>query len=237
MNGISIIIPAHKATKYIDECIASINKQTVTFDYEILVGIDGCKNTLEHMKKGVYENTCLFYFEECSGPYIVKNSLADEAKYDIILFFDADDVMADMTLIKVFRNVANVANVAYIKLNYLNFQDGRKPMGEMMSDAVIAIKKSVFNELNGFYGWKCAADTEFEHRLIYNRIPTKKLDSLCYYRRLHGQNLTLRNDTGHGSAIRTEYVKIIHENTRTGIWKNPEVKPKNKYYAINSNAS
>ena len=39
-----------------------------------------------------------------------------------------------------------------------------------MNDAVIAIKKDVINQLNGFYPWKCGADTEFAYRLEHNKF-------------------------------------------------------------------
>ena len=54
---ISIIIPAYKATKYIDECISSIKGYV---NYEILVGVDHCKETFTHLKNN--SNIQLFYF-------------------------------------------------------------------------------------------------------------------------------------------------------------------------------
>jgi hypothetical protein len=98
-----------------------------------------------------------------------------------------------------------------------------------MNDAVIAIKRHVFNSLNGFYPWKCAADTEFHNRLIYNKLRSTLLDGVAYYRRLHGENLTMRKETGHGSAIRNKYVEYINNCQRTNSWLTPQTKTTKDY--------
>jgi glycosyltransferase involved in cell wall biosynthesis len=207
----SVIIPAYKATKYIDECLASIKG-----DCEILIGVDACEETYNHIKH--LDN--VFYFTKNVGPYIIKNTLIDIAKHDNILFFDSDDVMAEGTIEKF--NEA-IQNNDYVKLNYVNFTDKINTSGQMMNDAVIGIKKSVINSLNGFYPWKCGADTELDHRLKYNHLKYKVLEGVSYYRRLHGENLTMRKETGHGSAIRNEYINLIGKNRKQGF-PNPQIK-------------
>jgi glycosyltransferase involved in cell wall biosynthesis len=209
---ISIIIPAYKATKYIDECLASIKR-----DCEILIGVDACKETYNHIKH--LDN--VFYFPKNVGPYIIKNTLVDIAKYENILFFDADDVMAE-GVVERFNEA--IQHVDYVKLNYINFTHEIKKSGHIMNDAVIGIKKSVFNSLNGFYPWKCGADTELENRLRHNNFKYKVLEGISYYRRLHGENLTMRKETGHGSSIRSEYVNIINRNIKANHWPHPQTK-------------
>ena len=213
---ISVIIPAYKAKNYIDECIASIKG-----DCEILIGVDGCDETYNHIKH--LDN--VFYFQRNMGPYIIKNTLVDVAKHENILFFDSDDVMCEGVIDHVCKSLETSD---YVKLNYTNFQDKIRP-GQVMNDAVIAIKKSVFNALNGFHSWKCGADTEFAYRLKYNNIKEGKIDELCYYRRLHGENLTMRKETGHGSPVRSEYVNIINRNIKANHWPNPRNKPTEIY--------
>ena len=214
---VSIIIPAYKATKYIDECLASVSAA----DVEILIGVDGCEETYNHIKH--LDN--VFYFSKNVGPYVIKNTLVDIAKNDNIIFFDADDVM----ITEAIENIMDALYRSdYVKLNYINFKDKIKP-GHVMNDAVVAIKKSVFNSLNGFYPWKCGADTEFGYRLQYNKLKEGKVSALCYYRRLHGENLTMREETGHGSPIRSEYTNIINRNIRANHWPNPKTKTIHSY--------
>jgi len=224
---ISIIIPAFKSVKFIDECIDSINIPGV----EILIGVDGCEETYNHIKHldGV------FYFPKNVGPYVIKNTLVDIASNQDIIFFDADDIMVTESILDI-KNALQKSD--YVKLNYLNFReisekDDWHTDVVMHDDAVIAIKKDLFNSLNGFYPWRCGADSEFAYRLDHNNLKKGKIHDLCYYRRIHGENLTMKEETCYGSAIRNEYLKIINTNRRAENWPNPEIKTKEEYYAKN----
>ena len=214
---LSVIIPAYKATKYIDECIASIKG-----DCEILIGVDGCIETYNHIKH--LEN--VYYFKENVGPYVIKNTLVDQAKYDSILFFDSDDVMAPGTIEKV---TETLNSKDYVKLSYIDFI--KKPLlnGIVYNNAVIGIKKDVFNSINGFYPWRCSADTELVNRLQYNNFSCKTIPDVCYYRRLHKDNLTVRKETGHGSPIRKTYVDYINLHLSKKSWPNPSIKTTQDY--------
>jgi glycosyltransferase involved in cell wall biosynthesis len=71
---ISIIIPAYKATLFIKECLDSIQGQTYFSDngnYEILLGIDGCDETLDMVLKirNRYKNLKVFMMESNKGVY------------------------------------------------------------------------------------------------------------------------------------------------------------------------
>jgi glycosyltransferase involved in cell wall biosynthesis len=213
---ISIIIPAYKATKYIDECIFSIEGSV---EHEILIGVDYCKETFIHLKN--IPNIKLFYFTENVGPFVIKNTLINAAKYENILFFDSDDILHDGMLDVIAKQLEDVD---YLKLNYINFHNKKIMNGHKMNDAVIAIKKNVFNSLNGFYPWRCGADTEFTYRLEYNKYKTKTFTDFCYHRRIHDENLTIKKETTHGSPIRQSYVAIINKNIQAKNWPNPTTK-------------
>jgi glycosyltransferase involved in cell wall biosynthesis len=209
---LSVIIPAYKATKYIDDCIASIKG-----DCEILIGVDACEETYSHIKhlKNVY------YFKENVGPYVIKNTLVDEAKYDDILFFDSDDVMAEGTIEKI---IEALKTKDYVKLSYIDFTNKPLLRGNVYNNAVIGIKKSVFNSINGFYPWRCSADTEITYRLEHNNLSCKTMPDVCYYRRLHKNNLTVKKETRHGSPIRKTYVNYINLHLSKQNWPNPPIK-------------
>jgi glycosyltransferase involved in cell wall biosynthesis len=219
---ISIIIPAYRATKYIDECVSSIKGNV---EHEILIGVDGCEETYNHIKH--LDN--VFFFPKNMGPFVIKNTLADVAKYDKLLFFDSDDIM-DVGALDRLAKVVN--SVDYVKLNYINFNNNRSRIdlfGHKMNDAIIAIDKKIFNSLNGFYPWRCGADTEFTNRLVFNKMKSITPPDAFYYRRLHGENLTMKKETGHGSSIRNEYVNIINKNIRENNWPNPQIKTIQEY--------
>jgi glycosyltransferase involved in cell wall biosynthesis len=216
---VSVIIPSYKAVKYIDECLNSIQGA------EILVGVDGCQETFNHLKNR--SDIRLFYFTKNVGPYVIKNTLIDEASNEHILFFDSDDVLVNGVIQKV-DNLLDT--IDYVKLNYINFENRFIPNNKtMMNDAVIAINRSVFNRINGFQPWRCAADTELSHRLEHNNISYKLLDGLAYKRRLHGENLTMKKETGHNSPLRKTYIEYINKYKRMHKWPNPLTKTTSSY--------
>jgi len=224
---ISIIIPAFKSVNFIDECFNSINVPGV----EILIGVDGCEETYNHIKHldGV------FYFPKNVGPYVIKNTLVDIASNQDIIFFDADDIMVTESIPDI-KNALQKSD--YVRLNYLNFRETSEKDDwhtdiVVQNDALIAIKKDLFNSLNGFYPWRCGADSEFTYRLEHNNFKKGTIHDLCYYRRIHGENLTMKEETCYGSAIRNEYLKIINANRRAEDWPNPENKIKEEYYVKN----
>jgi len=95
-NEVSIIIPAWKADKWINDCLQSIYDQSWFKNkdnkWEILIGVDNCEDTKSAIcPKG---NTKIHYFTIHYGPYVIRNTLAYKvAKYKNLLFFDSDDLM------------------------------------------------------------------------------------------------------------------------------------------------
>ncbi len=220
---ISVVIPAHQTAQYIEECISSIKGNV---EFEIIVGVDNCEETYNKIKDN--QNIRTFFFNKNVGPFVIKNTLVDEAKYDYILFFDSDDIMAKGGL----DEIANYTDVDYVMLKYIDFKGYVKDSdlrSHQMTNAVIAIKKSVFNSLNGFQPWRCGADTEFAYRLIDNGCTSKTTQSIAYYHRLHNNNLTVKKETTHGSQIRNQYVSYINKALKFKQWPNPETKITQEY--------
>ena len=219
---VSIIIPTYNNVSYIDECIESIIKSCEDIAYEILIGIDGCEETLNHIQGKVYNQyTKFFYFNKNNGPYVIKNTLAKLSKTkDYLLFFDSDDVM---------KNNMVDGVIQYLKLYdcvkpmYHNFRgelntglDKYKRNSGLWGEGVFGVHKNIFLKLNGFEPWICAADSEFMIRLSKNSVKTKQTDELMFYRRVHEYGLTSMNRTGHGSELRKKYVALTNEKTNFG---------------------
>lgn len=220
---ISVIIPTFKAEKYIESCIQSILSQDD--DCEILIGIDDCKSTLDYVLKSRYKNIKIFYFENNVGPYVIKNTLSDIASCDKLLFFDSDDVMVEGCL----YDISSILdNSDYIRLNYINFNGVINTKDLVRNDAVMGIKRNIFNTLNGFQPWRCAADAELYGRISHNHLICGNSALVHYYRRIHGENITLNKDTGFGSEIRNNYIKSINKLKKDG-WPNPLTKTTEKY--------
>ena len=209
--GISVIIPTFDNIEYIDETLDSIYKSGKNFDYEILIGIDGCNKSLKYLKDKTYpDNTKIFFFPTNKGPYLIKNTLSTLAKYDNLLFFDSDDIMEE-NMIGYCLNSLNKYQCVKPRLHNFKIVNGkmvnevgRKNWGE----GVFAIKKPIFDYYNGFEGWLVAADSDFMNRLYKNNISVELTQEILLLRRLHDKGLTSRPDTGLRSSLRSKYASI-----------------------------
>ena len=209
--GISVIIPTFDNIEYIDETLDSIYKSGKNFDYEILIGIDGCNKSLKYLKDKTYpDNTKIFFFPTNKGPYLIKNTLSTLAKYDNLLFFDSDDIMEE-NMVEYCLNSLNkyqcvkprLRNFKMVNGKIVN-EVGRKNWGE----GVFAIHKKIFDYHNGFEGWLVAADSDFMGRLYKNNTSVELTQEILLLRRLHDKGLTSRPDTGLRSSLRSKYASI-----------------------------
>jgi glycosyltransferase involved in cell wall biosynthesis len=220
MEGVSIIIPTHGTPEYLKECINSIRNQKIDFNYEILLGVDNCKETLKSIEddKDFYKEIRLYYFRENVGPFIIKNTLIDLTTYDNILFFDSDDIMVDTMLSDFFNHVKEFD---LVRFNYLNFKKNVEQSKPLTAWGVFGVKKSVFDRFTCFEPWKCAADSEFIERVTFHKITTKTVEGVSFHRRLHDKNLTLKPDTNMKSKLREEYKNQIQQKVWKGNWNSP----------------
>ena len=207
---ISIIVPTFNNTHYIDECINSLMESSSGLSYEILIGIDGCQKTYDHLEdKSFPENVKIFYFKENRGPYLIKNSLANIASSENILFFDSDDVMLKSS-VSFLNDLSHKFEVIKFRLvNFVGDFNVNNVKGKsMFAEGVFFIKKSLFLSMNGFEPWMCAADSDFMARLYKKKLKIHFTDEILFYRRIHSENFTKRGDTGLGSKLRSSYWKI-----------------------------
>ena len=209
--GISVIIPTFDNIEFIDETLTSIYNSGKDFEYEILIGIDGCNKSLKYLKDKTYpDNTKIFFFPTNKGPYLIKNTLSTLSKYDNLLFFDSDDIMEE-NMIGYCLNSLNKYQCVKPRLHNFKIVNGkmvnevgRKNWGE----GVFAIKKPIFDYYNGFEGWLVAADSDFMNRLYKNNISVELTQEILLLRRLHDKGLTSRPDTGLRSSLRSKYASI-----------------------------
>ena len=202
-HGISIIITAYKMEKFIKETLDSISNQTwfkKNENWEIIVGIDGCNNTLKTvfsiMKN--YKNLRVFMMEENKGTYITTNSMMSIAKYDNLLRFDADDIMMP-NLVELTMNESESSDVDRIMFKSKNFGNNSTSIGWAVGQ--IFMKHWVFDYFGGFMPWKCEGDREFINRIDQFLI-IKHINKVLMKRRIHDSNLTVNNETGLYSIFR-----------------------------------
>jgi glycosyltransferase involved in cell wall biosynthesis len=209
-NNLSIIIPTYDNVEYIDECIDSIkNSIKNNIKYEILIGIDNCEKTKQHIiDNSRYSDIGCYFFNKNVGPYIIKNTLSQLSKYDHILFFDSDDIINE-NAIPILSYYSNKYD--YINFMFTEFGNRVRTNSKNYGEGVILIKRDIFLKLNGYYPWRCAADSELRGRYENKYNKTFKVNEVLFKRRIHNNNLTINKETNMVSDIRKEYHKSIQE--------------------------
>jgi len=190
---ISILIPAYKTEKYIEECLDSIKSQTYfknNKEYEVIVGVDACLPTLNKLLeiRGKYPNLKIASMDNNGGLFITLNTLLTLAKYDHIIKFDSDDIMLP-TLV---QDVIDV-KADLVRFMYYFYDGGNKKRREWhgFANGVYYINRKVYNILGGYQPWKCAADTEFLQRFNQiNCFKEVKLKKRLFLYRQHNGSLT-----------------------------------------------
>lgn len=220
---ISICLTAWKTQDYIEECLDSIEKQTYFKDfdgYEVLLGIDGCEDTLEKVKaiQHKYRNLRVFMMDENFGTYITTNTVMSLAQYEWILRFDTDDIMMP-DMIETLMSVCDGYDwVRYDMQNFLNTNNGNgdtnslKIRSKQEAEGQTFFKKTIFEKYGGFQPWLCGADTEMYVR-VRSHIRARKIDKILLQRRLHSNGLTSNEKTNMKSEIRKKYRQYIKEES------------------------
>jgi len=217
---ISIIISAYKNDKYIIEALNSVVKSAKNFEYEILLGVDNCEQTMEGLIKNYDKLPAtlkIFYFPKV-GTYVIRNSLASISKYEKVIFFDSDDIMADVT---VEESIRLLDNNDVVKFKYHTFQnnfDESKKNSYQKSNTYhygcFAVRRDSFLGLNGFEPWICAADGEFQWRVEANSYRISGVEKPGFYYRRHTTNLTIAGPTSMNSPLRKHYHNIKNDKIK-----------------------
>ncbi len=217
--AISIIIPTFDNVEFLDELFESISKNKPAFPYEVMIGIDACEKTKEYFSSRRYQDNFFFYyFVKNEGPYKIKNTLAEISNYENIFFFDSDDFMTENAIEKVNELLDKYECV---KPKFNNFKDSKgnrnfDNIPGQYGEGVFAIHKKLFLSMNGFEGWRCAADSDFMGRIYKTGRKVGLTQDILFHRRIHDKSLTRRKDTGYASELRGKYSRISHSKSSFG---------------------
>jgi len=209
--GISVCVSAWKTAGYIEECLDTIANQTWfrTHDnWEILLGIDACEETLAKVKEIMhkYKNLKVMMMDKNVGTYVTCNTIMKEASYEWLLRFDSDDVMYP-NMVEVLMNKKRTAEFVLCKCN--NRKNGNKTF---LAEGQIFVSKDCFIRYGGFLNRRCGSDTEF-HKRTENKIKQLQIQDALFLRRERDDSLTKINDYGHKSKYRDEVKQYIKEKS------------------------
>ena len=201
--------------------MSSVEFSSLNQNVEILIGIDGCINTLEHFtKRAIGPNVKIFYFDENNGPYSIKNTLASISKSNKLIFFDSDDLMLKDMITYMNEKLDHFVCIKPRMLNFDNLTNTEIKGLNNYGEGVFGIQKDVFLNMNGFEPWMCAADSDFMGRLYKSNSKINFSKKPLFKRRIHSNSLTTNRDTGMRSVLRHHYFKIMKSKKGSG---NPEI--------------
>jgi len=198
---IYVVIGAYKAQEWIERCLESVRRQTMPV--KILLGIDGCKETLKAVKKIMRRyDMDVYFYPENKGVYITINTLIAKVPSDgYYLWWGADDMMGE----------------EMVEIMWCH-----RPCYSYFSAPHILSKRD-YLRLGGFMPWRVAADTEFRQR-IYKIRPDHKCLPPLWKRGQHKNQLTKQKETGFGSEMRRKHTQYIKDTFRSNSIKIRAVK-------------
>lgn len=123
---ISVVIPVYNTEKYLDECLDSVENQTLK-DIEIVCVNDGSKdNSLEILKKHAEKDDRIkIVNQENAGVSAARNTGIKAAQGKYISFFDSDDILLPYSLEKAYEDLTKY-NVDVVAFKLQTFIDGEE---------------------------------------------------------------------------------------------------------------
>ena len=213
-----IVTSAYKAQDFIEECLDSIENQTYFIDndnYQILVGVDGCQETLDKLLeiRYKYRNLRIFMMDKNMGTYVTTNTLISMIRTTHIFRFDSDDIMMPEVINEVMHYVEDYNVVRY---KYIKLAGDIKIPANLHAHGAIYLNRSVFTKLGGYQPWMCGADTELLKRGAL-LISQKLINYHLFYRRTHENSLTRSPEYGMKSEKRKSYHALIGKHVKVKI--------------------
>jgi glycosyltransferase involved in cell wall biosynthesis len=208
---ISIIIPAYKAEKYIEETIRSVIQQTI-MDWELIVVDDGSPDNLgEVVKKLQLEDSRIQYVrQKNAGVSTARNYGYNLSKGDYIAFLDADDVWLPNNLSLKLEKFAIDKTLGLVHSDTEVIDSFSKRIGEIKqgkegyiledlllwngtcipAPSSILVKREVLEKVGGFdKELSTAADQEFFFR-VAAQYKIGRVSEVTWFYRVHGNNMS-----------------------------------------------
>lgn len=194
--GVSVCISAWKSSEYIEECLDSVSNQTwfkENDNWEILIGIDGCNETMGKVDdiRHKYRNLRVFMMDENVGTYVTCNTIMGEAKYKWLLRFDSDDIMPEDMFEKIFSH--DLTRYDVVRYQHKDFPNTTGITGCLAYGSHM-IRRQTFDEYGGYRNWRISADYD----LLYRIEPETNiicLDDVYYNRRIRENSLEHATET------------------------------------------
>lgn len=218
MNRVSYIVAAYKAAPFLEKCVKSLHQQQLPtgWDYEILIGVDACPDTLEVAKRLVRPNVRVFEMLTHSGPFVTANTLVEKSTGNWLFRVDADDWClpgrTKRMLSAAVRNNARMVNSMFkeVNLDGSEIKEAKKP-----AEGSWAYRRDLWDAIGGWEAWECAADSMLlakARRLEGGNEAVVKMP--LYIRLLHPDQITADPLIGKNTVARENRRKQIAKEMR-----------------------
>lgn len=217
----TVIMPAYKAERFIDEAIMSIIGQKGLGSDDtlrLIVVCDGCEGTYDIAKKHSSENVLVCLTEKNGGTYEAINlglSLTD-ARSDFIGCCGADDIWHEDRLSETIAlsKLDHGGMVAYACMQQTISESGipkETKHTRRCNSGHFLYRSEVFKAAGMYRPWRCGADTEFWYRANQLNLKIKTVPKKLFMYRKHTNSLTMSPETTWGSPIRERVKTKIKE--------------------------
>jgi glycosyltransferase involved in cell wall biosynthesis len=210
--GISLIIPAYNAARYLGEALDSALNQTVRPRQIIVVDDGSTDNTLEVAQR--YGDRVMVIAQENAGTSEARNRGLEKADQPLITFLDADDHFAPNKLERQLQALVEHPNAMLCICRARDFWSPELPQNartaakfepQMRYGQVPTwlVRREVFDRVGTFNttpAFKFAEGSELYSRIEAAGIEVARIDDVLLQRRLHSSNKTT-NSKAHMDGI------------------------------------
>ena len=197
--GISVIIPAYNAERYLEETVQSVREQQWEGPLEIIVVNDGSADSTEALAKSL---GCRVVSIPQSGPAAARNEGIKNASNDLIFFLDADDVLAEGSFEVLYAPMAQDPAVSAVFGRAKDFISPDVPPDEAKKirynvdgyegrlTGCSFLKKDVLEQVGPFdESLKSGETVDWMVRLRASAVRTAGIPDIVLLRRIHLSNM------------------------------------------------
>ncbi len=203
-SSISIVIPAFNAEAHLDETIQCALSQAGPIE-EIIVVDDGSTDRTPAIVDG-YRARVRYLRQDNRGPAEARNVGVAAAGGELIAFLDADDVWTPRALPALLAGFTAPVDAVVGKVRFVRrHADGPyRDFGTTYAFNLGAglFRRELFTRLGGFNRQaEPSEDVDWHMRLLEAGAVIAKIDDVTLEYRIHGDNLTLRQESPWGSFL------------------------------------
>lgn len=198
----SVIITCFNKEEFLDECVASVKRQSRQ-PKEVILIHDACDKPMAHATAHT------IILPQNVGVSMARDVGVRYSSGKLILFVDGDDVLSPDYLEKMALTIYDGADIAYPDLfvwqgdeSYLSISPlsitvkTLKKFGKLPIPVTSLMYRSVYDNLGGFKEMRVLEDLDFFVRALCKGYTMKKAHTLLWYRRYKGtrnnQDLSMR---------------------------------------------